>query len=207
MSYKVVTTATTFYASTAGVSTYSNSAGITTYATNAGIATYATSSGIATYATSSGIATYATSSGIATYATSSGIATYATSAGIATYSTSSGVSTSVIGGIGSITQLQVTDVSTFTNGPVLVGSASSQGTVNQTLQVTGGVYVSGNIGIGTTNPTSALTVQGDTLVSGVTTSIGGFISVANTTPVTIKIENGSLIFSAVGIGSTSFILG
>ena len=44
-------------------------------------------------------------------------------------------------------------------------------------------------------------------VSGVTTSVGGFISVANTTPVTIKIENGSLIFSAVGIGSTSFILG
>ena len=60
-------------------------------------------------------ATYATSSGIATYATSSGIATYATSSGIATYATTSGVSTSVIGGIGSITSLTVSGISTLGN--------------------------------------------------------------------------------------------
>jgi hypothetical protein len=135
--------------------------GGTGYASTAGIATYATSSGIATYATSSGIATYATSSGIATYATSSGIATYATSSGIATYATTAGVSTSVIGGIGSITQLQVTGISTFTNGPVLIGAATSTGTANQRLQVTGGASFTGvgaSVGIGTTNPLYVLTV-------------------------------------------------
>jgi hypothetical protein len=55
------------------------------------------------------------------------------------------------------TDLQVTGISTFTNGPVLIGSATSTGTASQRLQVTGGAYVSGNLGIGTTNPTSTLT--------------------------------------------------
>jgi hypothetical protein len=96
----------------------------------------------------------------ADYALVAGIATYATYSGIATYATNSGVSTSVIGGIGSITQLQVTGISTFTNGPVLVGTATSTGTASQPLQVTGGAYVSGNLGIGTTNPTSKLTISG-----------------------------------------------
>ena len=68
--------------------------------------------------------------------------------------------TSFVGGIGSIIQLQVTGISTFTNGPVLVGAASSTGTASQTLQVTGGAYVSGNLGIGTTNPLSRLQVSG-----------------------------------------------
>ena len=77
--------------------------------------------------------------------------------------------TSVIGGIGSLTQLQVTGISTFTNGPVLVGAATSTGTASQRLQVTGGAYVSGSVGIGTTNPTSKLMVQGDVLISGIST--------------------------------------
>ncbi len=58
------------------------------------------------------------------------------------------------------TDLQITGISTFTNGPVLVGSGTSTGTASQRLQVTGGAYVSGNIGIGTTNPTSKLDVEG-----------------------------------------------
>ena len=102
-------------------------------------------------------------SGVVTASSFSGnasSATYSTSSGIATYSTTSGVSTSVIGGIGSITQLQVTGVSTFTNGPVFIGSATSTGTESQSLQVTGGAYVSGNLGIGSTNPTSKLSVVG-----------------------------------------------
>jgi hypothetical protein len=158
------------YATSAGIATYATNAGIATYATSAGISTYATNAGIATYAPNAGIATYATSSGIATYATSSGIATYATNAGIATYAISSGIATSVIGGIGSITQLQVTGISTFTNGPVFIGSATSTGTASQTLQVTGSAYVSDNVGIGTTNPTSTLTVQGNGLIIGVLTA-------------------------------------
>jgi len=46
-------------------------------------------------------------------------------------------------------------------GEVLVGSATSTGTASQKLQVTGGAYVSGNVGIGTTNPTNKLEVYGD----------------------------------------------
>jgi predicted TIM-barrel enzyme len=47
--------------------------------------------------------------------------------------------------------LRITGVSTFTNGPVLIGTGTSTGTASQRLQVTGGAYVSGNLGIGTTS--------------------------------------------------------
>lgn len=67
----------------------------------------------------------------------------------------------IIGEIGSITQLQVTGVSTFTNGPVQIGSATSTGTASQLLQVTGGAYVSTNLGIGVTNPSQPLDVNGN----------------------------------------------
>ena len=68
------------------------------------------------------------------------------------------------------TDLNVTGISTFTNGPVLVGSGTSTGTASQRLQVTGGAYVSGNVGIGTTNPTSKLSVDGDGNFTGVVTA-------------------------------------
>lgn len=67
------------------------------------------------------------------------------------------------------TQLQVTGISTFTNGPVLIGTATSTGTALQRLQITGGAYVSGNLGIGTTTPSSTLTVVGTTLITGIAT--------------------------------------
>jgi hypothetical protein len=51
-------------------------------------------------------------------------------------------------------------VSTFTNGPVFIGSGTSTGTTSQRLQVTGGAYVSGNLGIGITNPLAQFHVQG-----------------------------------------------
>ena len=66
--------------------------------------------------------------------------------------------------------LSVGGTSTFTNGPVLIGSGTSTGTASQTLQVTGGTYVSGNLGIGSTNPTSKLDVIGDARVTGVITA-------------------------------------
>jgi hypothetical protein len=47
-------------------------------------------------------------------------------------------------------------VSTFTNGPVLIGTGTSTGTASQRLQVTGGAYVSGNLGVGITAPKGAI---------------------------------------------------
>jgi hypothetical protein len=69
-------------------------------------------------------------------------------------------------------QLSVSGVSTFVNGTVFIGSGTTTGTELQTLQVTGGAYVSENVGIGTTRPTSKLHVVGDTLITGVSTFVG-----------------------------------
>ncbi len=66
--------------------------------------------------------------------------------------------------------IQVTGLSTFTNGPVLIGTGTSTGTTPQALQVESGAYFSGNLGIGTTNPTSKLQVEGDVFVSGILTA-------------------------------------
>lgn len=113
-------------------------------------------------------------SGIITATSFSGtLSGYASTAGIATYATNSGIATSVIGGIGSIAQLQVTGISTFSNGPVFIGGGTSTGTAGQVLQVSGinsSVYIGGNLGIGTTNPTTRLQVVGDVRVSGVVTT-------------------------------------
>ena len=51
----------------------------------------------------------------------------------------------------------------ITSGPVIVGAATSTGTVDQDLQVTGGTYISGNTGIGTTNPERPLHVSTPTI--------------------------------------------
>jgi len=61
--------------------------------------------------------------------------------------------------------LSVTGIATFSNGPVLIGTATSTGTAGQALQVgssgaTRGAYISGSVGIGTTNPLSPLDVNG-----------------------------------------------
>lgn len=61
-------------------------------------------------------------------------------------------------------------VSTFLNGPVLIGTGSSTGTPSQRLQVADGVYISGNLGVGVTNPSSKLHIDGDELVTGVITA-------------------------------------
>lgn len=47
---------------------------------------------------------------------------------------------------------------------------------------------------------------GVTISAGVVTSFNGFISIANTTPIRISLSGNRVVFSAVGIGSTSFVL-
>jgi len=54
---------------------------------------------------------------------------------------------------------------------------------------------SASVGIGTTNPTSKLSVFGDAYITGIVTAVGGFISVGNTTPVTINVSNNKIIFN------------
>ena len=181
------------YASNAGIATYATSAGIATYATSAGIATYASNAGIATYATSAGIATYASNAGIATYASNAGIATYATSAGIATYASNAGIATNAQGltgtpnlnvgiitatsFVGSGTNLTgiVTSIVAGTN--VTISGSTGQVTINasggsssQFVTTAAGIHTLSNVGIGTTNPTSALTVSGDVKVTGIITA-------------------------------------
>jgi hypothetical protein len=57
-------------------------------------------------------------------------------------------------------RIRVAGISTFTNGPVLVGSATSTGTADQKLQVTGSAYVSDTVGINTESPDETLHVVG-----------------------------------------------
>lgn len=104
--------------------------------------------------------------GFSTFARWAGISTIASVAGFATVSTQAGVSTSVVGGVASVTTLQVTGVSTFTNGPIKVGTGVSIST--GIITATGGfasgintaptqIWVSGNrlifnvVGIGSTS--------------------------------------------------------
>ncbi len=49
-------------------------------------------------------------------------------------------------------------------------------------------------------------IQENVYTTGIVTSLGGFISVGNTTPIQIKLSGNILTFTAVGIGSTSFTL-
>jgi hypothetical protein len=122
--------------------------------------------------------------------------------GITTYATASGVSTSVVGGIGSITQLYVSGISTLgivkissgivtatsgvvtyygdgskltgvnsfnvvtqtiTNNPVYPTFVTATGVSSVAISTEQFVFIpsSGNLGIGTTNPTTTLHVQGN----------------------------------------------
>jgi hypothetical protein len=93
--------------------------------------------------------------------------------------------------------LIISGISTFTNGPILVGSGTSTGTSSQRLQVTGGAYVSGNVGLGTTNPTSKLTVVGDALITGT-------LSALNFSGITTYSDNAGIATYATNAGIATY---
>jgi hypothetical protein len=262
--------------SVVGVVTYAERAGIATYADNAGIATYVIG-GIASVTSLdvSGITTLGTveiSSGIITATT--GVVTYygdgfnlTNVVSASGYADTSGIATNVIGGIASVTSLNVTGITTLASivGTSLsitgistianfiitnVGTGATVGGVGVLTyygdgsQLTGliaGVSIStdttdqsqlipyvtgtgsttgfgvttsftynpfsGNLGIGTTTPTSKLTVIGDVLVSGVLTAhrlygddiVGTSLSITGISTLgTVEISSG-IITSTTGI--------
>ena len=97
-------------------------------------------------------------------------------------------------------QLNVSGISTFTAGPVFVGGGTSTGTASQLLQVTGGAYVSGNAGIGTTNAQYKLDVDGDINFTGIFYQNGSQFVASRWTS-----GSGTDIYrmSNVGIGTTN----
>jgi hypothetical protein len=89
------------------------------------------------------------------------------------------------------------------NGLGLTGISTTD--TNYWNKTTAGIHTLSKVGIGTTNPTSALTVAGDTLISGVTTSTGGFTSGIGTA-VQITTVGNKLFFTVPGVGTTSLTL-
>ena len=111
---------------------------------------------------------------------------------------------SIAGGGGGIGTQWVTNsagISTLSN--VGIGTTIFTGTAEQKLQVSGGAYISGRLGIGITNPTSKLQVQGSTNINNtlpVTVSYASSFSVSaqETTPEDVSFSND---------GKTMYVLG
>jgi len=126
-----------------------------------------------------------------------------TGSGSAVFATSPTLVTPVLGAA-TASSLVVSGISTFTNGPVLVGTGTSTGTASQRLQVTGGAYVSGSVGIGTTNPQAALHVVGSgttaLLVSG-NARITGILTVGTSS---LTFDGNSNVITGLSTISGSF---
>jgi hypothetical protein len=101
---------------------------------------------------------------------------------------------------------------TRTGGELLVGRLSATGTSSQKLQVESGAYISGNLGIGTTNPTSTLTVVGNGLFGGdgivtATTFVGGLTGTATTATTALGFSTTANINTTGIITATTFVGG
>ena len=83
----------------------------------------------------------------------------------------------------------------FGTGELVLGTTSKTGTASQPLQVTGGAYVSGNLGVGVTNPTSTLTNFGS-FATGLT---GNTLSVTNDSDGIVRM-GGTIIGTPTGTG-------
>jgi hypothetical protein len=89
------------------------------------------------------------------------------------------------------------------NGSGLTGISTTD--TNYWNKTTVGIHTLSNVGVGTTNPTSALTVTGNARITGITTSTGGFTSGIGTA-VQITTVGNLLVFTVPGVGSTSLTL-
>lgn len=78
-------------------------------------------------------------------------------------------------------------------GNCLIGSTSVTGTTSQPLQITGGTYVSGSVGIGTTNPSAKLQVVGGDIRVGLNTSQGVILTSPNGTKYRLIVDNSGII--------------
>ena len=196
------------YATTAGVATYAATSGVSTYATSAGVATNAYNAGIATYATTAGVATNAFNAGIATYSTSSGVATNAYNAGIATYAVTAGIATSVIGGIASVTALNVSGISTFSNNVRVSGFVTASsilvsndgGNNGSVLIQDTGAY--SEITFRASNGTDQTKLQGVEGNLYITPGSGGFIALSQST-YNLFYDNGNVILNNGANGTTT----
>jgi hypothetical protein len=91
---------------------------------------------------------------------------------------------------------------TVRNKTVIAGSSSTTGTLSQPLQVVGGAYVSGNLGVGSTNPTYKVSVVGDINFTGSLYQNGNvFTSGGGGQFVTTSV--GIHTLSNVGVGTTN----
>jgi len=174
------------------------------------------------FAVTAGIATYATTAGIATYSTTAGIASALISTasvnttGIITASSFVGDGSGLTGVVGSGSGVVIKDdgstvgtAGTIDFGNNLSVSAISAGIVTITasggggesywISTAAGIHTLSNVGIGTTNPTSALTVVG----SGASLSqlyVAG-VSTLTTTDIT-----GHVSLKATGGSSSLYVL-
>ena len=87
-------------------------------------------------------------------------------------------------------------------GPVIIGSGTTTGTASQTLQVTGGTYVSGNLGVGSTNPAYTVSVVGDINFSG-SLYQNGTLFTSGSSSQWVSTAAGIHTLSNVGIGTTN----
>jgi hypothetical protein len=103
--------------------------------------------------------------------------------------------------------VSIAGTETLTNKTLLVGTATSTGTASQPLQVEGGAYVSGTLGIGTTNPdqTFKLVVNGSAnFIGSVTSSTGFFV---NGNLVGGEISGTNLVGTALSVSGISTFSG
>jgi len=109
----------------------------------------------------------------------------------------------ITGGVGHI----VLQHGSGTAAAVLVNTSTATGTANQSLQVNNGAYISGNVGIGTTTPTTKLDVIGNSRIGGAATRSTSGLTVGFTNNTTFSansdIGDGYRMLSIVNESTTT----